>query len=136
MKITTNAKGQLAVSKAEIRAFEKGFLPSRPLYDARYDLIIDKEGKLERIQVKYANGKPTNTDGAVVVKLEYVDRIRNSYTYRNEEVDALIVYIPRLDRLCYLPKKVFLGKKKISLRVSPPKNRQKVGIIAAADYYW
>ncbi|MEK7111780.1 MAG: group I intron-associated PD-(D/E)XK endonuclease, partial [Patescibacteria group bacterium] len=74
METTTNVKGQLAVSKAELRAFELGYLPCRPLYDSRYDLIIDMHGKLVRAQVKYANGKPSRTAGAVVVKLDYENR--------------------------------------------------------------
>lgn len=136
MKITTNTKGQLAVSKAELRAFELGYLPSRPLFDARYDLIVDDGKNLKRLQVKYADGKPTNTAGAVVVKLEYVDRKHNTHTYKDGEVDALVVYIPRIDRLCFLPKLTFLNKKKLSIRISKTKNNQKKGIIAAEDYYW
>lgn len=136
MKVTTNTKGQLAVSKAELRAFELGYLPSRPLFDARYDLIIDNGRKLSRLQVKYANGKPSNTTGAVVVKLEYMDRRKNIYTYQNNEVDGLIVYIPKLDKLCFFPKTVFVGKKKLNVRISKSKNNQKKGVVAAEDYYW
>lgn len=136
MKITTNTKGQLAVSKAELRAFELGYLPSRPLYDARYDLIIDDGRHLSRLQVKYGDGKPTNANGSIVVKLEYTDRRKNTYTYQENEVDGLIVYIPRIDKLCFLPKKIFVGKKKLSIRVLKSKNNQKKGIIAAEDYYW
>ncbi len=133
---TSNVKGQLAVSKAELRAFELGFIPSRPLYDTKYDLIIDKNDKLQRIQVKYADGKSTNTDGSIVVKLEYIGRQNDLHTYKNEEVDALVVYIPKLGKLCFLPKNVFIGKRKLSIRIKEAKNNQKKGIIAAEDYYW
>ena len=136
MKITTNTKGQLAVSKAELRAFELGFLPSRPLFDARYDLIIDNGSQLSRIQVKYADGKPSNTHGSVVVKLEYTDRKKNNYTYQESEVDALIVYIPKIDKLCFFPKRVFVGKRKLSIRIEKSKNNQIKGVIAAEAYYW
>ncbi len=136
MKITTNTKGQLAVSKAELRAFELGYLPSRPLYDARYDLIVDDGKNLIRAQVKYANGKSTNSGGAVVVKLEYEDRQKNVYTYNDSEVDVLIVYIPGVDKLCYFPKEIFIGKRKMSIRTDKAKNNQKHRGIAAEDYYW
>ena len=136
MKITTNTKGQLAVSKAELRAFELGFLPSRPLFDARYDLIIDDGLRLSRLQVKYADGKPTNTSGSVIVKLEYEDRRKNTYTYQNSEVDALVVYIPKIDKLCFFPKPIFVKKRKLSIRIAKSKNNQKKGVIAAEDYYW
>lgn len=136
MHVTTNVKGQLAVSKAEIRAFELGFLPSRPLYDARYDLIIDDGKKLLKVQVKYANGKPSNSNGAVVVKLEYEDRGRRVHTYKDTEVDALIVYVPQIDKLCFFPKDVFVGRRKFNIRISKAKNNQKKRVIAAEDYYW
>ena len=136
MKITTNVKGQLAVSKAELRALELGYLPSRPLFDGRYDLIIDNQKELLRVQIKYANGKSKTSSGNVIVKLEYEDRKNRLYTYQDNEVDALIVYIPEVDKLCYFPKKIFVGKRKLSIRLVPSKNNQKKGIIAAEDYYW
>lgn len=136
MRTTTNIKGQLAVSKAELRAIELGYLPSRPLFDGRYDLIIDTQKELQRIQIKYANGKSSNSSGSVVVKLEYEDRKKRLYTYQENEVDALIVYIPQVDKLCYFPKDIFIGKRKMNIRISPSKNNQIKGTIAAEDYYW
>jgi hypothetical protein len=136
MNITTNVKGQLAVSKAELRAFELGYLPSRPLYDARYDLIIDNHKSLLRAQIKYGDGKSSSGKGAIVVKLDYENRKKNYYTYQENEVDVLIVYVPKIDKLCLFPKKIFIGKRKLSVRLVKSKNNQKRGIIAAEDYYW
>ncbi|MDP1760581.1 MAG: group I intron-associated PD-(D/E)XK endonuclease [Candidatus Woesebacteria bacterium] len=136
MIITTNIKGQLAVSKAEMRAFELGFIPSRPLYDSRYDLIIDDHKSLIRIQVKYANGKSTNSQGVIVVKLDYENRKKDNFTYNGSEVDALVVYIPKIDRLCYFPLKIFEGKRKLSVRIEKPKINQKKRIVFAKNYYW
>ncbi len=136
MNITSNVKGQLAVSKAEIRAFELGYIPSRPLYDARYDLIIDNFKTLQRIQVKYANGAPKNSAGVVVVKLEYEDRQKKAHTYQKDEVDALVVYIPRIEKLCYFPPEVFLGKRKLSIRFQKAKTNHVKRIIHAKDYFW
>jgi hypothetical protein len=135
MVITSNRKGQLAVSKAEMRPFELGYIPSRPLYDARYDLIIDDSRKLQRIQVKYANGQHKNMSGVVIVKLEYEDRQKKCHTYQKDEVDALVVYIPKIDRLCYFPHKIFLGKRKLSVRLEKPKNNYK-HVIYAKDFLW
>jgi hypothetical protein len=126
----------LAVSKTELRALELGFLPSRPLFDTRYDLIIDDLKSLIRVQIKYADGKSTNSEGVVVVKLEYIDRQKKAFTYQNNDLDALIVYIPKIDKLCYLPKKLFVGKRKLNIRIAKSKNNQKKGVIAAKDYYW
>jgi len=133
---TTNIKGQLAVSKAEMRAFELGYIPSRPLYDSRYDLIIDKNQKLFRVQVKYGDGKSSNSQGAIVVKLDYENRKKNNFTYKSSEVDALVVYIPRIDKLCYFPLNIFEAKRKLTIRIEKPKINQVKRIIFAKDYYW
>ncbi|MEK7168401.1 MAG: group I intron-associated PD-(D/E)XK endonuclease [Patescibacteria group bacterium] len=136
MVITTNIKGQLAVSKAELRAFELGYIPSRPLYDSRYDLIIDKNQKLIRIQVKYGNGKSSNSQGAIVVKLDYENRTKEHFEYKSTEVDALVVYIPKIDKLCYFPLEIFEGKRKLTIRIEKPKINQVKNLIFAKDYIW
>lgn len=136
MKITTNVKGQLAVSKAELRALEIGYLPSRPIFDNRYDLILDDFTSLKRIQIKYADGKISNSAGSVSVKLDYENRRKQFTTYQSSEVDGLIVYIPRIDKLCYFPLSVFQGKRRLAIRVEKSRNNQKKGVIWANDYYW
>ena len=136
MKITTNFKGQIAASKAELRAIELGYIPSRPIFDTRYDLILDDFKSLIKVQIKYADGKISHSTGSVMVKLGYEDRKGNMYTYQNNEVDGLIVYIPKVDKLCFFPPSVFLGKVKIHIRYQKPKNNQKKRILSAEDYYW
>lgn len=126
----------MAVSKAELRAVELGYIPSRPLYDTRYDLIIDNGKQLIRTQVKYGGGKSSNSTGNAVVKLDYETRTDKVYTYKTTEVDALIVYLPQIDKLCFLPEYIFVGKRKINVRIEKCKNNQKKGVIAAEDYYW
>ena len=69
------------MTKAELRALELGFIPSRPVFDTRYDLIIDNNKSLKKVQVKYADGKPSKSKGAVVVKLSYENRRKKIYTY-------------------------------------------------------
>jgi hypothetical protein len=136
VKITTNVKGQIAISKAELRAIELGYIPSKPIFDTRYDLILDNHQKLIKVQIKYADGKMSNSEGAVMVKLGYQDRKKNIYTYQKEEIDALIVYLPKINKLCYFPCEVFVGKEKIHVRYLKPKNNQIKGILYAEKYYW
>ena len=72
----TQKKGDYAVAKA-IASFTKlGFDVSIPLTEsAPYDLVVDQDGKLFRIQVKYISGKNvdlrrvhSNSKGYVVKK--------------------------------------------------------------------
>lgn len=136
MNVTTNHKGQLAVSKTELRSLELGYLPSRPLYDSRYDLIIDNGQKLLKVQIKYADGKSSNSTGSIVVKLAYTNRLKKVYTYQNNEIDGLIVYFPKINKLCFFPPKVFVGKTRIQVRYLGSKNNQKKGIIKAENYFF
>ncbi len=136
MKFTTNVKGQIAASKAELRALELGYIPSKPIFDARYDMILDDSKSLKKIQIKYADGKLSYCTGSVMVKLGYEDRTGHLYTYSKNEIDALIVYIPKIDRLCYIPPRIFEGKVKIHIRYEKTKNNQKKGIIYAEEFFW
>lgn len=136
MRLTTNVKGQIAASKAELRALELGYVPSKPIFDTRYDMILDKSNKLLRVQIKYADGKTSNSEGVVMVKLGYEDRKKNLYTYQPHEIDGLIVYIPKIDRLCFFTPDIFCGKVKIHVRYKDPKNGQKKGILLAENYFW
>ena len=105
--------------------------------DYRYDLVLDDGHKLWRVQVKYANGVPAKSQGAVVVKLAYETRQRRHiYTYHEDEVDSLVVYIPKTDQLCWFPCHVFVGKKVLCVRLGPPLNDQKAKIFLANDYLW
>lgn len=134
---TSNWKGQLAVSKAETHAMELGLVPNRPLMDCRYDMIVDDGTRLWRVQVKYANGTSSHSSGSVVAKLAYETRQRKrTYTYNESEVDALVVYIPKIDKLCWFPCNVFVGKQLLSIRIDPPLNGQKTKIYYAHDYFW
>lgn len=136
MEITTNVKGQIAATKVELRALELGFIPSKPVFDTRYDLILDDGNKLLRVQIKYANAKPSYINGSVSVNLTYTNRKNEVYTYNQSEVDALIVYLPKLDKLCYLTPDLFIGKTRIYLRYLKSKNNQKKGIINVDDCLW
>lgn len=124
------------MSKTELRALELGFIPSKPIFDTRYDMILDNGIHLLRIQIKYADGKMSNSSGSIRVKLEYKDRKQNIYTYKQEEVDGLVVYLPRVDRLCFFPLEIFIGKKYLCVRVEPAKNNQNKKILLAEKYYW
>jgi len=129
-------KGQIAQSKAELRSLEKGYIPSRPVCDNRYDLIIDTSKELLKLQVKYADGKPSSSKGSVIVKLAYEDRQKKVYTYQKNEVDGLLVYIPKIDKICFFNTDMFIGKRNLCIRIEKPDNNQKRGVIFVKDYLW
>lgn len=62
--MTTNEKGNIALSQAIAYFVANKYTVSIPLNDTQYyDLVIEKDGKLEMVQVKYvglsSNGKYT-----------------------------------------------------------------------------
>jgi hypothetical protein len=135
--MTTNQKGYIAENRALMRAIELGYSIYKPVMNARCDLILEEtNGKLIKVQVKYGDGKVTHSQGSVMVKLGYENRKKTMYTYQSHEVDALVVYIPKIDKLCFIPPNLFLGKVKIHIRHTEPRNGQKKGIVYAHDYYW
>jgi PD-(D/E)XK endonuclease len=51
-------KAEIAMVKVGLRALQVGAFVSKPIFEgARYDYIIERDGKLYRAQVKYADGK-------------------------------------------------------------------------------
>ena len=129
-------KGAVAQLKVELRAAEKGIILSRPCIDARYDYILDDGQKLERIQVKYGDGASLRSSNAVVVSLRGWERGLIKRTYCATEVDALLVYIPKLNKVLKFDAPMFCGKTSITVRLSACKNGQVKGVFFAENYLW
>ena len=47
-----------------------------------------------------------------------------------------LVYIPKIEKLCLFPLKVFEGKRKMNVRIQKPKINQTKYVTYAKDYYW
>jgi len=138
----TAKKGKLAELKVEARALELGMVLSRPVLDARYDYVLDNDGTLERVQVKYAAGtdRRRKTDS---IKLSLKkDRLRFDGTicttkYLPSEVDVLLVYIPKWDKILRFEADEFCNKSGIYINLGKKtKSRQIKGVRFAQDYVW
>lgn len=131
-----NKKGEIACRKFDIRAMEKELTVSVPIVDARYDRLLEENGEIKKIQVKYC-GTKSNADGSVTVNLrtsrngKYV-----SNCYRDNEIDYLFVYIPQIDSLCRFLPKDFDGKSTLTIRFSDAKNNQTSKIRKYSKYVW
>lgn len=135
--LSSNAKGALACAAFDKRAIERGGIVSIPAMDARYDRILDLDGRLYRIQIKYCDRSTFRSGGAVLVDLASYGHGRQlSSGYSDAEVDAIVVYVPRVHALCWLDPGTFSGKSALTLRLSPPKNGQRAGVRMYTDYLW
>jgi len=97
----------------------------------RYDLLIDKGERVLRVQVK--TGRLTD-DGAVTFAScsSAYHRGGGKRSYRGE-IDYFAVYCPDNDKIYFVPVDAcgsFTGK----LRVKPPRNNQRRGIIWAEHF--
>lgn len=135
----TNDKGEFAMLKVKQLALERGILLSQPtMANCRYDLIVDCGERLVRAQVKYADGKVGAATGCVRVDFREVTRgnKRGKLCYNAQEVDVLLVYVPKIDKVLWLEAPYFHGRQTISLRIEPSKNNQIKGCLMAEQFIW
>ncbi len=132
----TKGKGNLAELKGAADLIERGFKVAFPFgEDWDYDLVVDRDGDLERVQVKF-----TESAGDVV----FVRCRSNSLTkgkvmrikrYTAEMVDWIAVYDATTKCCYYVPaRELAQGRDLLSLRLTAAKNNQRRGIRYAEDY--
>ena len=102
--------------------------------NARYDLIAEFNGKLNKIQVKYC-GQVTENNSFTCPCASSTNHTTNKHliTYDND-VDYMAFYITSIDKLLLVPIEQLAGKKTITFRLEAPKNGQKIGINLVDDY--
>ena len=132
--LTPSQKGAAAEAAITASLLELGLTVLRPLCEGRrYDLVVDLEPRLLRVQCKLARRQ----DGALVVGLRTNRCTPAGYvstSYTAEEVDAIGVYAPDLRRCFLIPISEACDRRMIHLRLKPAKNNQAEGIKWAADY--
>jgi hypothetical protein len=138
-RLATNRLGAIAVAKVKLRAIEKEWWTFSPDVECRVDLVLDDGLKLYRAQIKYAGGaSPKQCRGVVVVGLR---KWRNDGRkcipyYTAAEIDVLLVYVRKLDRILWFGPEVFDGRRFLHIRLEPARNNQVKGCLMAADYLW
>jgi hypothetical protein len=137
MASETTKKGELACIKFEQRALEKGYVVSRPVLECEYDRVVEIEKKLYRVQIKYAACKSSNSDGAVQANIGKAGLKHGSHKpYDSCDIDAMVVYIPSIDKLCWFDKDVWVCRRMLNIRYKASKNNQTKGCWMAENYFW
>lgn len=118
--------------QAALDLAKKGWTVAQPLTEhAAYDLLAERSGVVMRVQVKYR----TMVDGYVPVQFVSVwaDRKGNHVVPMDKSaIDVVCVYCPDPDLCFYLDPKEH--RKVVKLRILPTKNKQRRGIVLAANY--
>ena len=132
--LTSDQKGAIAESAIAFAAIKLHIGVLKPLSDGhRYDLVFDTGSRLLRVQCKWA----VRRGDVIVVNCRSSRRGRDGFihsVYSREEVDLVVGYCPDIERCYALPPEVFEGHSAISLRLSPTRNNQLIGVKWARDY--
>lgn len=131
MATSRKIKGDLAELKVLADLHEKGFGVSIPQsQNSRYDIVIDNNGTIERVQVKYSR----SNGNCIGVKCNSTSLWGNK-KYTEKEIEWLAVYDVVTDSCYYIPSHILgEGISYLSLWFSPPKNKTKDKFLLALDY--
>lgn len=127
---------QVGIIGEEVLALEflkNGYIVSKPIGDnAPYDLIVDKDGELRRIQVKTT--EKVMDDGTMEFHTNITNPFKKTYRkYTKEEVDYFGLYCLENNYVGLLPFSDYTTKV-TKIRIIPPKNNQKQKVKMANDY--
>jgi hypothetical protein len=128
-------KGDLAELMVAADLRRRGYRICIPFgEDCDYDLVVDRHGKLERVQVKYA----TSDGSTVVVRCRSHSltngRVRATKHYTADTVDWIAVWESTSGVTYYVPSSVFDGFSMLHLRTAPTRNNQSRKIRHATDF--
>jgi len=129
-------KGEYAHLRFQARCVEKGIIVSKPQVETRYDFILDDQGELKRVQVKFCDVASSGSKGAYQLNLRMVGKSYHKRCYTAAEVDMVIVWIHGEQSLVCLTPELFDGKSGIVLRAKPPGNNQTKGVLMIKDLIW
>ena len=99
----------------------------------RYDLIVDLEPALLRVQCKLAR----RVRGVLSVHLQICRHTPRGYVYTNysaSEIDAVAAFSPELNRTFLLPIDEVSGMRGVYLRLEATRNNQARGVRWASGY--
>lgn len=133
IELTSKQKGNITEMECLLAFLKKGYKVSIPYgEDCRYDLIVDINNKLYRIQCKTSSSLPNPEDGFKFKTRSTVITTHGakSSTYSSEEIDFFATVY---EGECYLVPVYECRNEKV-LRFHYPANGQRKGISLAVNY--
>lgn len=136
MPARTKRLGDLAELAVAHDLIERGHSVAFPYgEDSDYDLIVDRDGQLERVQVKYGESAGVRLEVRCRSHSLTNGKVRRTKRYTAATIDWLAVY-DGSTRLCfYIPAgELGDGRSTLTLRLRPAANNQVVGVRPASRY--
>jgi hypothetical protein len=134
--LNLKGKGDLAELMVAADLRRRGFKIAIPFgEDCDFDLILVREDRLERVQVKYAESNgvvvPVRCSSNSLTK----GKVRRVKRYTAKTIDLLAVYDQTSSCCYYLPaSELGEGRSTLHLRLKPALNKQYIGTRPAANY--
>lgn len=119
-------KGNIGEAIVLAQFVKRNITVSIPFGDnARYDLIAQFNGKLNKIQVKYCHQKISGTGSISCPCSSSLNHTTNKVrtTYENE-IDYFAFYLVEWNKVILVPIDIIGSKKTIMFRLDTPKNNQ------------
>ncbi len=127
--LTTHFKGLIGEFEFITHLLKKEINVLTPINpNSSYDLVIEKEGHFQRIQVKYCTPK----EGVLVVRLDRP--MRNTKSYQDRDIDMIGVYDSQNAKFYLIPIGEIRSKSRFYLRVEKAKSSQQKLINLASKY--
>jgi hypothetical protein len=134
--LNLKGKGDLAELMVAADLRRRGFKIAIPFgEDCDFDLVLIRDDRLERVQVKYAE-----SDGVVIpVRCRSHSltngKVRRTKHYTAKTIDLLAVYDRTSSRCYYIPAgELGKGRSILHLRLKPALNKQYIGTRPAEKY--
>ncbi len=133
--MNSKVKGNIGELRIAHEFVKWGCTVSFPFGDnARYDLVVEINVELKKIQIKYTeNSTENNSYRCKCASSTYHTNNKGCQTYVND-VDFIALYIDDIDTCCLIPIEEVGSKRSIYFRNSIPKNNQTKGIKFVWDY--
>jgi PD-(D/E)XK endonuclease len=129
-RMNPKAKGEISEAVVLAHLVKRGFAVLLPFgNNQRYDMIVDEDGQLIRVQVKTG----WYSEGCVVFSAFSTNGFTGAHTTYAGQIDVFMVYCPELGTIYRVP----IGDACTSytyLRVDPPRNKQRKRVRWAKDY--
>jgi PD-(D/E)XK endonuclease len=129
-------KGDLAELKVATDLVERGYRVAIPFgEDNDFDVILIREERLERVQVKYTESSGNFVDVRCTSLSLTNGKVKRRKKYTAATIDWIAVWDRTTDRCYYVPShELGEGRSGIRLRIAPTQNGQRIGIRYASDY--
>lgn len=137
--MNTIEKGDLAESLVISEALKRGYDVCVPFSSrSRYDLVIDRNGNLEKVQVKFVT--PVKGTLPIPIKTMSYDSSKGQNNrskmtvYEEGDFDWIAAVDAETFNVYFIPAIEAIGNCSMSIRLEVPKNGQVKGIRMASSY--